>query len=116
MQHDNPKGTTYKDIGIHEAGHMASFEIIRKTNKNNLRAMDFDYDNFITSDNIVKRAFNNLQVYDKIEKEKLVADISNYALTNSDETIAEAFADYYCNKEKANILSKEIIKVMKGMM
>lgn len=28
----------------------------------------------------------------------MIANISNYALTNRDETIAEAFADYYSNK------------------
>lgn len=115
-QHTNVKGTTYKDIAIHETGHMASFEIIKKINKNNLQSMKFDYDNFITSNNIVEKSFNNLKVYDKMQKEKLITNISNYALTNSDETIAEAFADYYSNKEKANILSKEIIRVMKGMM
>ena len=115
-KHDNPKGTTYKDIAIHEAGHMVNFEIIKKINKGNLKAIQFDYNNFITTDNIVEKAFNNLKVYDKIQKERLITDISNYALTNSEETIAEAFSDYYCNKGKANILSKEIMKIVKGMM
>lgn len=115
-QHTNVKGTTYKDIGIHEAGHMVNIEIIKKVNHQNIQAMNFDYDNFITSNNIVEKAFNNLNIYDKIKKEKMIANISNYALTNRDETIAEAFADYYSNKGKANTLSKEIIKVMKGMM
>lgn len=115
-QHDSPKGTSYKDIAIHETGHMASFEIIRKTNKNNLNAMSFDYDNNITTDNIVQKAFNKLKIYDTMGQEKAIRNISNYALTDSSETIAEAFADYYCNREKANVLSKEIIKVMKGMM
>ena len=95
---------------------MASFEIIRKTNKNNLNAMSFDYDNNITTDNIVQKAFNKLKIYDTMGQEKAIRNISNYALTDSSETIAEAFADYYCNREKANALSKEIIKVMKGMM
>lgn len=113
---DNPKGTTYKDIGIHEAGHMVSFEVIRKTNKSNLKTMEFDYDNNITTDNIMRKAFDNLKIYDKIQKENSVKRISNYALTDSSEAVAEAFADYYCNKEKANILSKEVIKVVKGMM
>lgn len=115
-RHDNPKGTSYKDIGIHEAGHMVSFEIIRKTNKENLRAMQFDYDNNLTTNNIVEKAFNNLKIYDSIQKEKTIKGVSNYALTDSSETIAEAFADYYSNKEKANTFSKEIIKIMKGMI
>lgn len=115
-QHNSPRGTSYKDIATHEAGHMASFEIIRKINKNNLNTMSFDYDNNITTDNIVQKAFNKLKIYDTMGQEKIIKNISNYALTDSSETIAEAFADYYCNKEKANVLSKEIIKVMKGMM
>lgn len=115
-QNTNVKGTTYKDIGIHEAGHMISFEIIKKVNNNNLQAMSFDYNNLITTNNIVEKAFNNLKIHDIIRKEKAVTNISNYALTNSEETIAEAFTDYYRNKDKANILSKEIVNVMKGMM
>lgn len=115
-QHINVKGTTYKDIVIHELGHMVSFEIIKKNNKGSLKAMQFDYDNYITENNIVEKAFNNLKIYDSIKKERIIKSISSYAYRNRAETIAEAFADYYCNKEKANILSKEIIKVMKGMM
>lgn len=115
-QHDNPQGSTYKDIATHEIGHMASFEIIKKINKNNVKAMKFDYDNNITTNNIIEKAFDNLKVYDIIKKEKMIKNISNYAFKDSSETIGEAFADYYCNKEKANILSKEIINVMKGMI
>lgn len=115
-QNTNVKGTTYKDIGIHETGHMVAFEIIKKINNGNLKAMSFDYNNNITTDNIIEKAFNNLNVYDKIQKEKLIRNISNYAITDSQEAIGEAFADYYSNKENANKLSKEIIKVMKGMM
>ena len=115
-KHDNPKGTTYKDIAIHETGHMVSFEIIKKVNNNSLKAMKFDYDNNITTNNIVEKAFNNLNIYDNIKKEKLIRNISNYAMQDSQETIGEAFADYYRNKEKSNILSKEIVKVMKGMI
>ena len=114
--HQNPNGTTYKDIATHEMGHIVSFEILRKRNKNNINSMLFDYDNEITTNYIVEKAFDNLKVYDIIKKEKLIRNISNYALKNSSETIGEAFADYYCNKKKAEVLSKEIVKVMKGMM
>lgn len=78
--------------------------------------MRFDYNNNITTNNIVEKAFNNLNIYDRIQKEKIIKNISNYAITNSQETIGEAFADYYANKEKASKLSKEIIKIMKGMI
>ncbi|HIU51416.1 MAG TPA: hypothetical protein IAB70_02140 [Candidatus Merdicola faecigallinarum] len=115
-KHDNPKGTSYKDIGVHETGHMVSFEIIKKLNKNNLKAMVFDYNNNITTDKIVEKAFNNLKIRDMMQKEKMINSISNYALTDSSEMIAEAFADYYCNKKKSNTLSKEIVKIMKEMI
>lgn len=115
-QGQNPKGTTYKDIATHEMGHVVSFEIIKKINKNNIKAMKFDYDNNVTTNNIVEKAFDNLKIYDTIKKEKIRKSISNYALKDSSETIGEAFADYYCNKEKSNILSKEIVNVMKGMI
>lgn len=115
-QNVNVRGTTYKDIGIHETGHMVAFEIIKKINNGNLKAMSFDYSNNITTNNIVEKAFNNLNIYDKIQKEKTIKNISNYAIVDSQETIGEAFADYYSNKEKASKLSKEIIRVMKGMM
>lgn len=115
-KHENPRGTTYKDIITHELGHIISFEIIKKVNKRNLKVMQFDYDNNITVNNIIKKAFNNLKIYDSIKQEKAIKNISNYAYIDKAETIGEAFADYYCNKEKANILSKEIVKVMKGMM
>lgn len=115
-QNMNVKGTTYKDIGIHETGHMVAFEIIKKTNKGNLKTMRFDYNNNITTNNIVEKAFNNLKIYDRLQKEKNIKNISNYAITDSQETIGEAFADYYANKKKASKLSKEIIKIMKGMI
>lgn len=115
-KHDNPKGTTYKDIYTHEIGHIINFEIIKKVNKGNLKAMQFDYDNNITSNNIIEKAFNNLEIYDTIKKEKMIKNISNYALTDSSETIGEAFMDYYSNNKNARTLSKEIVRVMKGMI
>lgn len=111
----HPKGTTYKDMGIHELGHSATFEII-KTKYKDKKAISFDWNNNITAKEIVKKAFNNLGINDKITQDILRNNISNYAISNYSETIGESFADYYANKEKANIVSKEIIKVMKGMI
>jgi len=53
-QHDNPRRTTYKDISIHKTRYIASFEIIKKVNKNNLKAMQFDYNNDIITSNILE--------------------------------------------------------------
>lgn len=111
----HPKGTTYKDMGNHELGHAITAEIIRAKYKDN-KAIIFDWNNEITTKEIVKKSFNNLGINDKITQDILSNNISSYAKSNYSETIGEAFADYYANKEKAKTISKEIIKVMKGMI
>lgn len=111
----HPKGTTYKDMGIHELGHSVTFEIIKnRYNSKNDIANDWNKD--ITAKQIVNQAFTNLGVNDKLTKTVLRNNISAYARRKYSETIGEAFADYYANREKSNVLSKEIIKVMKGMV
>lgn len=111
----HPKGTTYKDMGIHELGHSVTFEIIKNRYKNKKDIVN-DWNKDITAKEIVNQAFTNLRVNDKLTKTILRNDISTYARRKYSETIGEAFADYYANREKSNILSKEIIKVMKGMI
>lgn len=52
-----------------------------------------------------------------MQKRKSLREISTHAVKyNANETIAEAFVDYYTNKNNARTLSKEIINVMKGMI
>lgn len=111
----HPKGTTYKDMGIHELGHSITFEIIKSKYKDE-KAIAFDWNNDITAKEIVNQAFTNLGVNNKSTKKMLRNNISIYARKQYSETIGEAFADYYSNKNKANILSKEIVKTMKGMI
>ena len=111
----HPKGTTYKDMGIHELGHSVTYEIIR--NKyNTKKQIANDWNNDITAKQILNKAFTNLGINDKFNKNILRNNISKYARTKYSETIGEAFADYYANKEKSSVLSREIIKVMKGMV
>lgn len=112
----HPKGTTYKDMIIHELGHGVTYEIIRKINNNNARAIAFDWNNHITSNKTVNEAFKKLQVDDIIQKQMLIRNISKYSLTDRTETIGEAFCDYYANRDKASLLSKTIIDVMRGMI
>ena len=51
------------------------------------------------------------------EKELLIRSISGYAYKErGQEIIAEAFTDYYANKQNASLSSKKIIEVMKGMI
>lgn len=83
---------------------------------NNLRKIKFDWDNHITSTNIVNKALDNIGVIDQKNKIKTISDLSKYALDNADETIAEAFADYYSNDINSKRISKGIIKIMKGMI
>lgn len=115
--HFHPKGTTYKDMAIHESGHMATIEIMKKLNHNNNNAIAFDNDNNITVNKILNKAFNKLSVNDIIEKNILIKNISGYAYKEKgQEIIAEAFADYYANRNSSTLLSRTIIKVMKGMI
>lgn len=112
---DTVRNSTYKHIGMHEAGHIVEASIIKKVHNGNADKMLKDWNNGITSRNIVENAFENLGITNKMEQEKCKYVISSYALVNDTETIAEALLDYYINKKKANKLSKEIFKIMKGM-
>lgn len=111
----HPKNTTYEDLGNHELGHCVTFEIIKNkyTDKNLIIK---DWNNDITTKEIVQKAFNNLGISDKISQNMLRNNISTYARTKYSETIGEAFSDYYKNGNRASILSKEVVKIMKGMI
>ena len=75
-----------------------------------------DWNKNITSKEIVEKSLENLGISDKLTKDILRKQISNYATSDYGETIGEAFADYYANGKNSKSLSKEIIKVMKGMI
>ena len=62
------------------------------------------------------RALKNIGITEYSEKYKIISNLSKYSLENASETIGEAFADYYSNGSKSQKISKEIIKVMKGMI
>lgn len=111
----HPKNTKYEDLGNHELGHCVTYEIIknRYADKNLIIK---DWNNDITTKEIVAKAFNNLGVNDKMSQDLLRNNISKYAKTKYSETIGEAFSDYYRNGKNASILSREIIKIMRGMI
>lgn len=112
----HPQNSSYQDMGIHETGHMVLNEIIRKK-YNNINSIATDWNNNITSQQILNKAFQNCKINGRINKIKSIKKISNYAIQkDASETIAEAFVDYYVNKNKAANLSKEIVKIMKGMI
>lgn len=111
-----PKGTSYKDILIHELGHGVTYEIIKKKYNGDLSLIDNDWCNSITSTEIVNKALKNIGVIDYKDKYKTISNLSTYSLDNASETIGEAFIDYYSNGSKSQKISKKIIKLMKGMI
>lgn len=112
----HPKNSSYKDMGIHEAGHMVLNEILRKK-YSNMNALATDWNNNITSTRILNQAFKKCRISGTINKRKAITDISNYAIEkDASETIAESFVDYYANRNKAKDLSKAILTIMKGMI
>lgn len=51
-----------------------------------------------------------------IKTENMAGHISKYARENYHETIAEAYADVFCNGKKANRVSKAIVKEVKSIL
>ena len=131
-----PENATKYSIVAHEFGHYLSFlaqlkstsnlnDLILLTKKNysSYSKLITDSNNGVFSKVIINEAYEN---YKKTDNEQynnvddFRATISEYAIvTNNngeyiyDETVAEAFHDYYINQEKANPASKEIVKVLK---
>lgn len=112
----HPKNSTYKDIGIHESGHMVLSEILKKKyTDTNLIATDWNSN--VTAQRIINKAFDKLKINGIIQRKEAIRNISTHASKyNSNETIAEAFVDYYANKSRATDLSKTIVDIMKGMI
>ena len=131
-----PKNATKTSIIAHEFGHYLSFLAQLKTTsklndlvlltKNNYS----DYSKLITDSNegnfskkIINEAYENYKKTNNIQYnsvDRFRATISEYAVVMDlsgkyiyDETIAEAFHDYYINRDNAKPASKEIVKVLK---
>lgn len=114
--HYHPKNGTYEDMGIHEAGHMVINEILRKKYKD-FDMIAIDWNNNITSKQIIDQAFDKLKISDIMQQRKMISKISTHAIKyDSSEAIAEAFVDYYTNGTKSETLSRTIIEIMKGMI
>ena len=110
---------------IHELGHklhydlvfmkygIDNFAIINDSNYEKAVKVYEDLNNEITTTEIIKKAIKNLYNVDANDIKEYTKEISGYATVNSNEAIAEAVHDYYLNKENANVLSIEIVKVLK---
>ena len=130
-----PSGATRTSVVAHEFGHYLSF--LAELNNSNLSELTLitrrnfrSYSRLINESNegvfslkMLKEAYNNYKKsgnneYDNLEAFR--ASISGYAAAEDDEgnplydeTIAEAFHDYYVNRSQANPTSLEIMKVLK---
>ncbi len=127
-----PKNANISSPLAHELGHYISFYAMRKNNKIDQSLMykkdDLNYyilvdkyDSSEFSKEMLDEAYNLYisEGNEKIDFDKWRGTISSYAISKNeagkdlyDETIAEAFHDYYLNKDNATLASKYIIKIL----
>lgn len=101
--------------GFHEAGHLLELSVIKKLNP----AAGMDkirefYANSEYASKILDEAMERITT--KKTLPELRREISEYAMKDEGETIAEAIADYYMNGHNAAVLSRQIVRVIGGML
>jgi len=119
--HWSPKGTTYLDVGRHEAGHIMEWAIIKRK-----YATEYErttaWNTCEVAADIVEEAAQNVGkrrgMKGYISSKQMAREISNSALDSEpgspwSEIMAEAFCDYYTNGEAACDISKEIVLLSK---
>ena len=126
--HHFPKNTTKTSLIVHEFGHVLTYVLAMK--EVNLNTLVLQYQNFSIysdtlkkytestfSEKIVTEAYQNSKIEETLEE--FQENISGYAKTTDEygntlynETIAEAFHDYYLNQEDAAKESIEIMNVL----
>ena len=132
-----PKGASTTSVVAHEFGHYISFVallrstflndtlLLSKDNYNKYKKLVDSWNRGDFSKKIIDEAFNNYKKKYKnnISIHDFKASISEYAIATDengeyiyDETVAEAFHDYYLNDSNAKKASLEIIKVLKKYM
>lgn len=109
-QHFNPDGLTPENIIAHEFGHVIESYLI-KNNIMGLQNRANAWRGCLIAEKIVRDAAS--QVTSGKSLDVLCMEISNYATTDFSETLAEAFLDYYANRNKAKELSLRIIEEVK---
>ena len=109
----HPAGTIFDDNPTHEMGHVVEYAIIIKKYQSPWQRIiawnDCDVAELIcktAKKELEKETGRRLPAFDRIR-----LDLCRYALKTYSETMAEAFADYYSNKEKAKAISKKIVEV-----
>lgn len=112
----HPKGTTSASIFTHELGHAVEWTLCQFETMHDWQDAGELWDKHTIAKRIVTEATKRFRKTTKLTgpKAKLISDhISDYAKKNDAEAMAEAFADYYANKESASELSKQIVQVTK---
>ena len=114
------KNASPTSIGVHEAAHGVEWALIQANRKYVTDGQRVSaWNNCSEATNIVRVACDNLKrtPYGAGKSStELIRSISTYAMENDSETMAEAFADVYANKENAKPLSKEITRLTKSIM
>lgn len=125
-----PPNTTKTSLVVHEFGHVLTYVLALK--EENLNTLVLKYSNFKVysntlkeytestfSEKIVRLAYQNILKEKEETLEMFRENISGYAKTTDEygnplynETIAEAFHDYYLNQGNAKEESIEIIKIL----
>lgn len=109
------QNSSIESIGAHEAGHGVEWALIQANPAYSYGIeRTLAWNNCTEAQNIVSQACKNIKKtpYGKGKKKaELIESISRYASSDASETLAEAFADLYANKSKANPLSQEIYKL-----
>lgn len=118
----HPNGTTYNDIIVHELGHVIDAYLTAKQKgmsnikhdmtKEDMIKLYHGYSSNAASTDIINQAFINLGITEMKDKSETIKNLSRYALQSRKETLAEAFADALANGNKAQPLSKEILKII----
>ena len=134
--HFYPKNATKTSTVAHELGHYLSYVALMKyykvSNLTYVKASDSNilykvYDDFNEGNFsylLIQKAYNKyLEQYGYIDFDSFRGSISNYAITKDsngkyiyDETIAEAFHDYYLNGRNAAIASILIVEALESYL
>ncbi len=105
-------------VGVHEMGHLLERTLIEK---NYIGCSIYEkakaWNNCTEAKKIIAEACKNIKKSSGREFtfQKIQAQVSEYALTNKSECLAECVADYMSNGKQAAPLSQEVWKILKGV-
>ena len=107
----HPSGTNWTHIISHELGHKLVAALDKTTNSPIL-----SWNNNTTATSIVREAVKNLKrsgQYGNTKTDQFVRQVSQYAMKNRHETVAESVADYMANGNSAKPLSIAVVTELK---